>query len=81
MTCGIGIDLPGFESPEEQRDHFRGDWHRCNLKRRLGNRPVLSEVEFEAILSKGSDEVESISGEHTLRCSRNADCDIAGFHE
>lgn len=29
LTCGIGVGCPGFSSPQEQRQHFKTDWHRC----------------------------------------------------
>ena len=28
IACGIGVTSPGFSSAEEQRDHFKTDWHR-----------------------------------------------------
>lgn len=29
ITCGIGVSGPGFASAQEQRAHFKTDWHRC----------------------------------------------------
>mmetsp|Transcript_40627 Transcript_40627/g.115020 ORF Transcript_40627/g.115020 Transcript_40627/m.115020 type:complete len:658 (-) Transcript_40627:264-2237(-) len=65
LACGVGTDSPGFELPEEQREHFKSDWHRCNLKRKVGGKRPLSEPEFEQLLADGGDEVESISGSDT----------------
>ena len=35
---------------EEQREHFKLDWHRCNLKRKIEKKAPLSEVDFEKML-------------------------------
>jgi len=40
----------GFGSVEEQREHFKLDWHRCNLKRKIEKKAPLSEVDFEKML-------------------------------
>jgi len=50
-------------SVEEQREHFKLDWHRCNLKRKLEKRAPLSEADFEKMLDDA--EVSSISGSDT----------------
>ncbi|KAE9027018.1 hypothetical protein PR003_g11206 [Phytophthora rubi] len=36
-----------FASPAEQKDHFRKDWHRYNLKRKVVELPPVSEEQFE----------------------------------
>jgi hypothetical protein len=36
-----------FESFEEMKAHFKTDWHRFNLKRRIKNQPAVSEQHFE----------------------------------
>jgi hypothetical protein len=33
----------GFETVEEQREHFRSDWHRYNVKAKLTGRAVSAE--------------------------------------
>ena len=43
---GIGSDQ-AFGSAAEQREHFRSDWHRLNVRRRAAGRAALSEEEFE----------------------------------
>mmetsp|Transcript_6326 Transcript_6326/g.13979 ORF Transcript_6326/g.13979 Transcript_6326/m.13979 type:complete len:643 (+) Transcript_6326:35-1963(+) len=60
IACGIGISLPGFDTAEEQRAHFKTDWHRLNVKRRVHGQPSLAEDKFEEMLD--ADEVSSISG-------------------
>lgn len=47
-------------SDAERRNHYKGDFHRYNLKRGTEGLPPLSEEEFENILEQGS--MESISG-------------------
>jgi hypothetical protein len=39
-----------IDSVEEQREHFRLDWHRCNVKRKLEKKSPMSEAEFEKML-------------------------------
>ena len=39
-----------FDSVEDQRQHFKLDWHRYNLKQSLNNRAVISEESFEKML-------------------------------
>eukprot|EP00198_Chlamydomonas_reinhardtii_P013555 XP_001702892.1 predicted protein [Chlamydomonas reinhardtii] len=60
LTCGIGVGCPGFSSPQEQRQHFKTDWHRYNVKRRLAKQPAVSEEQFEKVLEQGTE--MSISG-------------------
>ncbi|KAG2493331.1 hypothetical protein HYH03_008466 [Edaphochlamys debaryana] len=60
LTCGIGVTCPGFATPQEQRAHFKTDWHRYNVKQRLAKRPAVSEEAFEKVLEQGTE--VSISG-------------------
>ena len=60
-----GVQSEAFQSVAEQRAHFRTDWHRCNVRRRLNGRPALGEAEFERFISQqegGGDDMSSISG-------------------
>lgn len=51
LTCGVGKgSAPGFASLAEQREHFKTDWHRLNVKRALAKQPPLGEAEFDALL-------------------------------
>lgn len=60
-ACGI-LD---FTSLEDQRSHFKSDFHRLNIKRRLIGKGPATEEEFE-VLAQGQrqeeDDVSSISG-------------------
>lgn len=62
IACGIGIHLPGFDSAADQREHFKTDWHRYNLKRRLRHQPPATEEQFESLIENQDDGVSSISG-------------------
>ena len=53
LACDVS-----FSDREDQVDHYRLDWHRLNLKRRLALRPPLSQEEFERELG----DLSSISG-------------------
>ena len=51
-----------FDSVEEQRLHFKLDWHRYNLKQGLSGKSIISEEAFEKqLLNLGSDEENEIS--------------------
>ncbi|PFX14391.1 Ankyrin repeat and zinc finger domain-containing protein 1 [Stylophora pistillata] len=57
MRCSVC--RVAFDSVEFQREHFKLDWHRFNLKQKLLDKPILSEEAFEETISG---EVSSISG-------------------
>lgn len=42
LTCQVG-----FTDSELHRNHFKGDWHRYNLKRKVANLPSVTPEEFE----------------------------------
>lgn len=47
-----------FKTQEEQRQHFKLDWHRYNLKCTLINSPTLTEDQFETMIM---DQLETLS--------------------
>ncbi|KAK2108439.1 Ankyrin repeat and zinc finger domain-containing protein 1 [Saguinus oedipus] len=49
-----------FQNHQEQREHYKLDWHRFNLKQRLKDKPLLSALDFEKQSSTGH--LSSISG-------------------
>ena len=51
-----GVASPSFESKTEQRLHFKGDWHRLNVKLRSVGKAAVDEAEFERLVSE-KDEV------------------------
>eukprot|EP00892_Ulva_mutabilis_P001109 jgi/Ulvmu1/1099/UM106_0016.1 len=54
LVCGVA-----FGSLEDQRAHFKSDWHRLNVRRKLKNIPCLSEEDAARVIDDG---VSSISG-------------------
>ncbi|RXN28058.1 ankyrin repeat and zinc finger domain-containing 1-like isoform X1 [Labeo rohita] len=49
-----------FESREEQMEHYKLDWHRFNLRKRLEGRSAVTVEEFEK--KTGAGDISSISG-------------------
>ncbi|KAK7818891.1 hypothetical protein U0070_001094 [Myodes glareolus] len=60
-----------FQNHQEQREHYKLDWHRFNLKQRLKNKPVLSALDFEKQSSTG--DLSSISGSEDSDSSSEED--------
>lgn len=56
MGC-TGEEQP-FETVQEQREHFKSDWHRFNVRRRLQHKPAVGEDAFEALM-ENNDAVRS----------------------
>ncbi|CAH1178902.1 unnamed protein product [Phaedon cochleariae] len=54
-----------FSDPQVQRDHYKLDWHRYNLKQSLLSKPPISEEEFYE--KNGNDDLSSISGSDSER--------------
>ena len=63
-TCGIS-----FDSIQEQREHFKLDWHRFNIANKLKGQKAVTEDQFEAEidnLSLSGSESESETEEDKL---------------
>ena len=75
LTCGIG----SFVDILDQREHFKTDWHRYNVKLRVLNKPSVSEEEFTAMVERDENDVASISGSDSDEESDEGD--IEGVHE
>ncbi|XP_076406129.1 tRNA endonuclease ANKZF1 isoform X2 [Peromyscus maniculatus bairdii] len=60
-----------FQNHQEQREHYKLDWHRFNLKQRLKNKPPLSASDFEKQSSTG--DLSSISGSEDSDSSSEED--------
>lgn len=43
ITCHVG-----FREAEDQRAHYRTEWHRYNLKRKVADMRPVSQGDFEA---------------------------------
>jgi hypothetical protein len=48
-TCNVCLSA-GFGDVDEQRAHFRSDWHRYNVKMRLNGSGSVSEAAFNALI-------------------------------
>ncbi|XP_026521359.1 ankyrin repeat and zinc finger domain-containing protein 1 isoform X1 [Notechis scutatus] len=69
MYCSVCSKA--FENRDEQKEHYRLDWHRFNLKQRLLGRQMLTVEEFEA--KTQADDVSSISGSDSSDCESNSE--------
>ncbi|KAM5270923.1 tRNA endonuclease ANKZF1 isoform 1-T2 [Hipposideros larvatus] len=63
-----------FQNHQEQREHYKLDWHRFNLKQRLKNKPFLSALDFEKQSSTG--DLSSISGSEDSNSASEEDLEI-----
>ncbi|XP_010947113.3 tRNA endonuclease ANKZF1 isoform X2 [Camelus bactrianus] len=63
-----------FQNHQEQREHYKLDWHRFNLKQRLKDKPLLSALDFEKQSSTG--DLSSISGSEDSDSARDDNLQI-----
>ncbi|XP_014416489.1 ankyrin repeat and zinc finger domain-containing protein 1 isoform X2 [Camelus ferus] len=63
-----------FQNHQEQREHYKLDWHRFNLKQRLKDKPLLSALDFEKQSSTG--DLSSISGSEDSDSAREDNLQI-----
>lgn len=47
-TC-LSCRVPGFDGREDQVEHYKLDWHRYNIKRRLKGLETIEQDQFERI--------------------------------
>lgn len=61
-----------FTSTALQRDHYKGDWHRYNLMRKVAELPPVTSEEFDlrAKAQKESAEDEQAEGHHCQLCRK-----------
>lgn len=57
INCGVR-----FQNAELQREHYKGDWHRYNLKRRVAELPPITAEEFEIRLVQINAEEQKYNG-------------------
>ncbi|XP_025031042.1 ankyrin repeat and zinc finger domain-containing protein 1 isoform X2 [Python bivittatus] len=69
MYCSVCSKA--FENRDEQKEHYRLDWHRFNLKQRLQGHQMLTAEEFEA--KTQADDVSSISGSDSSDCGSDSE--------
>ncbi|XP_069473022.1 tRNA endonuclease ANKZF1 isoform X2 [Ambystoma mexicanum] len=63
----------GFDGRDEQTEHYKLDWHRFNLKRRLVSGAYITAEEFEDRTHAG--DLSSISGSDSDSSSEDEQCD------
>ncbi|XP_013195369.2 cytoplasmic 60S subunit biogenesis factor ZNF622 [Amyelois transitella] len=57
-----------FKTPELQREHYKLDWHRYNLKRKVASIPPISLEEFELRLKEHKAQEENVSSDESQYC-------------
>ncbi|KAG4101506.1 hypothetical protein H8356DRAFT_1421939 [Neocallimastix lanati (nom. inval.)] len=63
LTCKVL-----FQNSENQRDHYKQDWHKYNLKRKVAGLPSITEPEFEEKIRKKLEEDENANKVETWNC-------------
>ena len=76
ITCTVG-----FQNADLQRDHYKTDWHRYNLKRKVASLPPVTKADFEGRLAKhAADQAKAnkiSSNDYCVACSKNFSTDKA----
>lgn len=55
VTCHVG-----FKAHEQQCDHYKSDWHRYNLKRKVADMPPVTYLDFSERAKLQRDQVDLI---------------------
>ncbi|KAG7672524.1 putative Ankyrin repeat and zinc finger domain-containing protein 1 [Nannochloris sp. 'desiccata'] len=78
-TCGI----QSFSSPDDQRRHFKTNWHRLNVKRRVASLDPVTEEHFLTLIENDEDrdEVGSLSGSDTDSDASSSSSDVGNENE
>jgi len=63
LTCNII-----FQNIENQREHYKQDWHKYNLKRKVAGLPSITEAEFTEKIQKQIEENELANKVVTWNC-------------
>jgi pre-60S factor REI1 len=58
LTCSVM-----FQDAELQRNHYKTDWHRYNLKRKVAEMPPVTLESFEQRMVKHEAQMKVLSGE------------------
>lgn len=58
ITCGVA-----FQNADLQRDHYKSDWHRYNLKRKVAEFEPVTLENFQQRMIKHEQEMKKLSGE------------------
>ena len=60
LACGIGAETAPFASAEQQRAHFKTDWHRYNVKRRIAGLPHVTEPDFLSLIENEQGDLDAV---------------------
>jgi pre-60S factor REI1 len=63
VTCQVG-----FKEHESQRDHYKTDWHRYNLKRKVADMPPVGYEDFTARAKLQRDQEENVVAAEEMFC-------------
>lgn len=63
ITCRVA-----FRDLEIQREHYKSDWHRYNLKRKVVELPVVSAEEFQKRLLQQRNETDTVKNGQATNC-------------
>lgn len=64
MTCRVG-----FRNAELQRDHYKSDWHRYNLKRKIVSLPPVTADNFAERLAAQEAQAAQSANDTSRYCS------------
>ena len=72
LTCHTA---PGvvFTTMDDLKEHYRSDWHRYNLKRKVAGLPVVGKELFERVMQQaaaGKNGAQKVTGTSHRACSR-----------
>jgi len=72
ITCSVA-----FKEASDQRDHYKTDWHRYNLKRKVAELPPVKEADFANRMVKHEEQRKALNGEtksptgYCVACSKS----------
>ncbi|CAG7851549.1 SubName: Full=Uncharacterized protein {ECO:0000313/EMBL:CCA67468.1} [Serendipita indica DSM 11827] len=72
LACTICIQAT-FNDIDEQKAHYRSDWHRYNVKANLVRKPILSEAQFANALADLSDSISGSASSESDDASEDED--------
>ena len=57
-----------FKTPELQREHYKEDWHRYNLKRKVASIPPVTLEEFELRAKEHREQSQNLNRDESQYC-------------
>lgn len=57
-----------FQTAELQREHYKLDWHRYNLKRKVASIPPVTLEEFEHRVKQHKENAENVNRDESIYC-------------